>query len=401
MKKKELIFLVSFSALDAYLNFQKNFINLACQNFKEIYFMNSDHLKILPEKFSVKKKISKKVYSGFPKKIKFFNPKTFKELDSFLKNKNPLVINNVGRTFETYGILFYFKKYNVSQILLGHIGNLQATIYEWHKYNLNIIKYFFTKLVSRWLTRFLIFFGIFKQIDIRFISNSKIYKGFNKQKESILFKIFPPYYKELILVKSKIFDEFKKERKNLKEKYIVLLDQDPEYREIRVVRDLDKELIKQHYLKLNVLLNQLKKIFNKKVIVSIHPLYNQKKTEKRFKNFEVIKFRTNQLLQDSFLVLSYDSSAILQAIKLKKKIITIQSKLFYGGKRYNSDLYADRVGLKRINIFKNYNLNKKKLSLELTKNLKNYDKYLNKYSSGNLEELGSNKIIRVIKERYF
>ena len=312
-----------------------------------------------------------------------------------------MVINNVGRTFETYGILFYFKKYNVSQILLGHIGNLQATIYEWHKYNLNIIKYFFTKLVSRWLTRFLIFFGIFKQIDIRFISNSKIYKGFNKQKESILFKIFPPYYKELILVKSKIFDEFKKERKNLKEKYIVLLDQDPEYREIRVVRDLDKELIKQHYLKLNVLLNQLKKIFNKKVIVSIHPLYNQKKTEKRFKNFEVIKFRTNQLLQDSFLVLSYDSSAILQAIKLKKKIITIQSKLFYGGKRYNSDLYADRVGLKRINIFKNYNLNKKKLSLELTKNLKNYDKYLNKYSSGNLEELGSNKIIRVIKERYF
>ena len=86
---------------------------------------------------------------------------------------------------------------------------------------------------------------------------------------------------------------------------------------------------------------------------------------------------------------------------MKKKIITIQSKLFYGGKRYNSDLYADRVGLKRINIFKNYNLNKKKLSLELTKNLKNYDKYLNKYSSGNLEELGSNKIIRVIKERYF
>ena len=99
MKKKELIFLVSYSGLDAYLNFQKNFINLACQNFKEIYFMNSDHLKILPEKLSVKKKISKKVYSGFPKKIKFFNPKNFKDLEDFLKNKNPLVINNIGRTF--------------------------------------------------------------------------------------------------------------------------------------------------------------------------------------------------------------------------------------------------------------------------------------------------------------
>ena len=100
-------------------------------------------------------------------------------------------------------------------------------------------------------------------------------------------------------------------------------------------------------------------------------------------------------------MVSFDSSAILQAIKLKKRIITIQSKLFFGGKRYNSDLYADRAGLKKINIFKKNNIDKKKLSLELKKNLKNYDKYLQKYSSSNLEEHGSNKIIRIIKKRYF
>ena len=45
-----------------------------------------------------------------PRNIKFFNPKTFKELDNFFKNKNPLVINNIGRTFEVYGILYYLKK---------------------------------------------------------------------------------------------------------------------------------------------------------------------------------------------------------------------------------------------------------------------------------------------------
>ena len=95
-----------------------------------------------------------------------------------------MVINNIGRTFETYGILFYLRKYDVAQILPGHIGNLQATIYEWHRYNLNIIKYFFTKLFSRWLTRALVSLGIFKQIDIRFISNTKIYKGFNTNKNN-------------------------------------------------------------------------------------------------------------------------------------------------------------------------------------------------------------------------
>lgn len=401
MTKKEIIFLISFSGLDSYLNFQKNFIKLICKNFKNIYFMNSDHLKIFPEKYSVKKKINKKAYLGYPKKIKFFNPKSFKELEFFLKDKNPLVINNIGRTFETYGILFYLRKYDVAQILPGHIGNLQATIYEWHRYNLNIIKYFFTKLFSRWLTRALVSLGIFKQIDIRFISNTKIYKGFNTNKNNFFSKIFPPYYKELILVKSKIFDDIEKEKKNLKEKYIVLLDQDPEYREIKVVGELNNKLIDEHYLRLNQLLIKLKKIYNKQVIISIHPHYNQKKTEKRFKNFKVIKFKTNQLLKDSFLVVSFDSSAILQAIKLKKRIITIQSKLFFGGKRYNSDLYADRAGLKKINIFKKNNIDKKKLSLELKKNLKNYDKYLQKYSSSNLEEHGSNKIIRIIKKRYF
>ena len=57
--------------------------------------------------------------------------------------------------------------------------------------------------------------------------------------------------------------------------------------------------------------------------------------------------------------------------------------------------------MKKINIFKKNNIDKKKLSLELKKNLKNYDKYLQKYSSSNLEEHGSNKIIRIIKKRYF
>ena len=401
MQKKEIIFLISFSAIWSYFNFQKYFINLISKNFKEIYFMNIDHLKLFPEEFALNRNFDKRILKKFPKNIKFFNPKTFKEMDNFLKNKNPLVINNIGRTFETYGILYYLKKHNVSQILLGHIGNLQATIYYWHKYNLNIVKYFFTKLLSRWIARLLVFFGVFSQIDIRFISNVKIYKGFQKSSKGVISKIFPTYYKDLVLVKSKIFDNIKIDQKNLKKKYIILLDQDPDYREMRVVSDLDKNLIKEHYKKLNKLLMLLSEMFKKEVIISIHPLYDQKKTEERFKNYKVIKMKTEELIRDSFLVLSYDSSAILQAIKLKKKIIAIRSKLFFGGKRYNSDLYADRIGLKRIDIFKKINLNKNKLLIELNKNVKKYDNYLREYSSSNISESGSKQVIRLIKERYF
>ena len=43
-----------------------------------------------------------------------------------------------------------------------------------------------------------------------------------------------------------------------------------------------------------------------------------KKTEKRFKDFQVIKMKTEELINNSFMVLAFDSSAILQALRLKK-----------------------------------------------------------------------------------
>ena len=87
MKKTELIFLISFSAIEAYLNFQKNFITLASKNFKEVYFMNSDNLKLFPEEFAIRKKLNKAMYKKFPKNIKFFNPTNFYQVDKFLEKK--------------------------------------------------------------------------------------------------------------------------------------------------------------------------------------------------------------------------------------------------------------------------------------------------------------------------
>ena len=239
--------------------------------------------------------------------------------------------------------------------------------------------------------------GFFSQIDVRFISNKKIYKGFLKEKK----KFFPAYYNKFVLVKSKIFDE-DLSKKKIEEKYILHLDQDPDYRAMKLVSQLDKNLVKEHYLNLNKFLKSLSKIYKKKVIISIHPLYSQKKTEKRFKNFKVIKMKTNELIEKSFLITFFDSSAILHAIKLKKKIISIRSDLFYGGKKYNSDLYANLIGTKKVNISKNIDVDKKKFLKEVKSKIKNYDKYLRTYASfDNTIETGAEKIIKYINSRYF
>lgn len=397
MKKDSIVFLTAFSGINSFYSLQKSLINLVSIKFKNIYFMNSDYLKLFSGEYAEKKKISKKILNNFPKNIKFFNPKNFNDVDSFLKDKKPMIVNNIGRGFDVYPILFYLRKKKIPQVLIGHVGNIQGSTYYWHKINLNIIKYFFTVLLPRWISRIMVVLGLFSQIDVRFISNKKIYKGFLKEKK----KFFPAYYNKFVLVKSKIFDE-DLNKKKIQEKYILHLDQDPDYRAMKIVSQLDKNLVKKHYLNLNRLLKLLSKIYKKKVIISIHPLYSQKKTEKRFKNFKVIKMKTNELIEKSFLITFFDSSAILHAIKLKKKILSIRSDLFYGGKKYNSDLYANLIGTKKVNISKNIYIDKTKFLKEVKSKIKNYDKYLRTYASfDNTIETGSEKIIKYINSRYF
>ena len=111
--------------------------------------------------------------------------------------------------------------------------------------------------------------------------------------------------------------------------------------------------------------------------------------------------KTEELINNSFILLTFDSSAILQAIRLKKRIITVRSKLFFHGKKYNSDLYAERIGLKSIDINKKTKIDKNKLLIELDKNVKKYDNFLKKYASSSIRTSGSKQIINIIKERYF
>ena len=63
---------------------------------------------------------------------------------------------------------------------------------------------------------------------------------------------------------------------------------------MKIVSKLDKNSVKEHYKKLNNLLELLSKQYKKEVIISIHHLYDQKKTEERFNKFKVIKMKTEE-----------------------------------------------------------------------------------------------------------
>ncbi|MDA7449953.1 hypothetical protein N8822_01200 [Candidatus Pelagibacter ubique] len=404
MKKKEIVFLVSFKYLDAYLNLQKNLIDKFSKSFDLIHFVNVDKLRMYSNRLEInqlnyiysKNKIFKK------KKIEFFNPNNLKELRIYLVQKNCIIVNTVTRSLEYFRVLRLLKKENLKQIVLGNIGNIQMSVNYWHKHNINTFLNFFYKFLARWILRVFVILRFINPIEVRFVSNQKFYKGFARNENSILLKIFPRYYKKVILVKSKIFDEISIKKK-YHEKYIVHLDQYPYSRDTLLTGNLKKKDIDIHYKNLSNFLKHLSKLFKKKVIISIHPDYNQKWIKKKFVNYKVVKFQTKKLIENSFIVTFFDSSAILYALNLNKKILSIRSKLFYHGKKYNSDLYSDLINLKKIDIDKKKYLHLGKINFlnELNEKKKNYKKYLNIYSSNNLKISGTKVIIDYINSNFF
>ena len=96
----------------------------------------------------------------------------------------------------------------------------------------------------------------------------------------------------------------------------------------------------------------------------------------------------------------FDSSAILPAFVMNKKVITLQSKLFKGI-RYNSDLYKDYLNLKSLNINNDIKIDKNQFIKDLENRTKSYYNYLKTYSASNLLEPGNKFIIKYLKKKYF
>tara|TARA_B100002052_G_C15670020_1_gene501308 strand:- start:1 stop:243 length:243 start_codon:yes stop_codon:yes gene_type:complete len=80
--------------------------------------------------------------------------------------------------------------------------------------------------------------------------------------------------------------------------------------------------------------------------------------------------------------------------------VCLRSKLFKG-KRYNSDLYKGLLKLKSLRIDKKLSLNKGDFLKDLSRRTKFYGKYLNNYTSSNLNLSGTEAIIKFIKKKYF
>jgi len=413
MKKKYLAYCINdLNKLNQIINSDKLILEKICQNFDKLFIINTGNLRFYKNKndkldkknFSTNKKkfnlVIKNKNLRLPKNIILFNPQGVKDFKNFLKDKDIIGINKFGRTFNDLKIHFLFKYFNIKQIQVSDLGNIQSDIFPVTKYDISAWFNKFKHDVGHMTTVALSNFGLVPKIDIRFTSSKKTFKSLRKNSLFKKFNLF--YYKQHILINSRAYDYIASNNPKISEKKIVLLDLMFKHSEFLDMGSIPKpKVMKEFYDKVNKFLNVLETNYKKKIVICLHPKDNLKEKEKIFNKYKVVKYETRKNVTESFLVLFFDTSAIVDAILLKKKIIVLKSNLMDKNSWMIADDYHKKVGIFKINL-DNYEFKSKKALLsQLNKSKINQLNYTKTYLAPDGNNLGFEKIIKTIKSRFF
>ena len=403
--KKYLACIFSDISLNKMLTVNLFLINQLCENFEKIYFINMYKLKIFTNWPFYEKEFSHEVDNKLkvPNNIEIFIPKTTKDFEDFMIGKELIAINKIGRLLSDLKINFLLGRHPIKQVQIQNIGfyNTDLKLLNnsfWKNLTFKLNKYYGHKLYV-----LLSNFGLVSKMQIRFTSSSEIIDIINKSfVKKILFNLKLFYVKEFVLINSRSFDIFKKNKIQTSEYKIVLMDYNLNAPEVVAYQgNLDQINIEKHYYYLNKLTNNLSNMYNKKVVVCIHPGDNLELKKKYFPNLEVVQYQTRENVYKAFLVLFIESSAIVDAILLKKRILTLISN-FSGENVINHSLrWVKTVGFLSINIEDEIKIDNNQLLSKLDDAKKKYSNYIKSYLAPDGNNIGCEKIIKTLKERFF
>tara|TARA_B100000315_G_C14521125_1_gene561584 strand:- start:141 stop:1331 length:1191 start_codon:yes stop_codon:yes gene_type:complete len=387
--------------VDKFYLSNKILIDQLLKKFTNIYILNLYNLKIFTKKESIK------CNTNLPKEIKIINFKNSDELKKFSTQYKIISISFIGKNLTDFKIQYFLKKINIKLIMImyfSQIGN-KMTIDVSIKNAVVARKHYFNKGFYH-LFRILTILNIFPKIDLLFESNLEIINFIKNSRSKKIEKYLPflkiSYFKEVLPVNSIYFDSINilKQKKMPENKHIVYIDTHFDHAD-RTSREGEVNQINQEifYNYLKIFLQKISKIYQKPIIIAKHPA--NKSNNKFYDFFEISKIPTNEAIFDSELTVFTVSSAILNAVFLKKKIINISSMLLGGYLQNMNRQYVKSLGLVSFDIDKDISLEKKLLDSELKKSVENYDQYINNKLILDGNNSPSKKISDIINERFF
>ena len=406
MSKDKTEFLIITTYVDAkrFYIIHKLFIEELAKRVKSFKIVFIDNLILLNKK----KKIKLKNLKYYPKNTEFLVLNNSNEFFTKLRKKNYLAFTNLNKYFIYFKIHYLIKKKNIRQISLMNMGLVPDNDNFLNLKFWNFLKDYLNRKVIFRIFKILTLINIFQRVDIRFISNLSYEKYSRKSLIGKLNSLFKTkkfdYYDKYIKVNARVFDRSRIEKKlKISEKYITFVDTNLEHEtKIEYEGRFSKKHIKEYYFRLNRYLKNLETTFKKKVIICAHPNPNYKLSESKayFKNFKVVKFKTEYYVRNAFIYVALSSSITVDAIFLKKRIICLDSVLM--GKHHSdaNKIYPRAAGVLLQNFDNDLIIDKKKLINDLNRRIKGYNNYIKSKIVVDGKNIGVKKICDILKKKY-
>jgi len=386
------------------MNTRNLLLDNICKKFENIYMINFINLKLFSNKkekynFTINKKFK------LPNNIEFFTPLNSKDFADFMVGKELIGINNLNRRFTDLKIYLLLKKYKIKQVQISNIGFVLA---EHTSLKNNFWKGVLWKLKKVYAHKFIVLLsnlGLISKLEIRFTTNSAIMESIKKSK-NFYQKIFNhfklAFAKEIILVNSRAFDLYKVDKTKVREDLIVHLDWNLDDPQFLVFKDpLDRKIIEKHYFYIEKLLKYFSNVYKKKVVVPLHPMDDLKLKKKYFPDFDVVQYQTRENILNAFIVFFFETSAIIDAILLKKRIINLHSDIFDEHQINMNQELNRKIGFLNINIKDELIVKKDDLLIQLDNITEKYSNHIKTYIAPDGDNLGYEKIIKTLKDRFF
>jgi hypothetical protein len=376
----------NFSIFDQFVDQKKYLITMLSNNFEKISLINSENLAIGSKKKNYDISL---LGSKVPYNFSILNPINSKELSDILNKGNFLLIKSIPMTFSYFLLFRILKKTNTKLILIHNIGVVGSNV----KLSLIIkIKKFFFKKVPNIAIKLLTFINYFQKIDYRFMSNKSLYeKKMNK---------FDILVKKNVLINSMQYDEYTSQKYEVLEKEIVFLETNILGTDDYEIPKISEKQLKQIYEMSEAFLKSLSKLFNKKVTVCIHPSTNLEFMKKVYKDFNVTQYQTREKIYSSFITVFYETSAIIDALILKKNLIVLENRLMGETWLEYINVYPKKYGVFKYDLFLKKDIIKSELLDAMEKSKKNFDKFISNYNNVKPNTNGVEDIIKILKSNY-
>lgn len=400
MKKKIISFITTAENIDIFYFSNKFLIDELLKKFINVYILNLYYLK----NFNKKKNI---ISTKFPKNINVIIFKSSDEFKKFNTYHEIISILDIGKDLSFFRIHYLLKIFNIKLIMimnLSQIGNKMTIDLNW-KYLFKAYKNYLNKGFYQ-IFRILTIINIFPKIDLLFESNLEIINYIQNSRSKRIENLIPflriSYFKQVVPINSVYFDHLNILKKNKipKKKHLVYIDThfDHEDRTSREgnVKQADRDIF---YDNLSLFLKKISHIYQKPVIICKHP--NNKSTHKFYESFQISKISTFEAIYDSEIAIFTVSSAILNAVIMRKKIIHVNSKLL--GDYFNNigKQYVDSLGIFTFDIDNNLYIKKNILDTKLNQAIKNYNTYISTKLMIDKRNSPLKKITETINKKFF